>query len=231
MHDLRTLAQSLRDAGQAMHSPEGGLEGTLEAIAHTARDAVPGFDHVGVTVVRGDGTFTTLAATGPLVREMDTLQYEVDQGPCMDAVRREALVLAEDLPAQAHTWPRYASQASAAGVRAQMGMWLHNKQHTLGGLNFYSTAADMIHPGAPSRANLFAAHAALALAHARHVDDLSEEILAQQEIDQAIRILVDQFEITEDRAMYYLIRVSTVAELNLRDVAHEVVRQVTHPED
>ncbi len=126
MQDLRTLAQSLRDAGRAMHSPEGGLEGTLEAIAQTARDAVPGFDHVGVTVVRGDGTLATAAATGPLVREMDTLQYEVDQGPCLDAMRRRALVLAEDLPAQAHNWPRYAFEASAAGVRAQMGMRLHN---------------------------------------------------------------------------------------------------------
>jgi GAF domain-containing protein len=203
----------------------------LEAIAHTARDAVPGFDHVGVTVVRVDGTLATVAATGPLVREMDNLQYDVEQGPCLDALRRRALVLAEDLQAQAHNWPRYASQASAAGVRAQMGMRLHNKHQTLGGLNFYSTAAEVIHPGAPGRANLFAAHAAIALAHARHVDDLSDEIPAQQEIDQAIRILVDQFEITEDRAMYYLIRVSTVAELDLPDVAREVVRQVTHPAD
>jgi GAF domain-containing protein len=229
MQDLRTLAQSLRDAGRAMQSPEGGLEGTLEAIARTARDAVPGFDHVGVTVVRGDGTLTTVAATGRFVHEMDTLQYELDQGPCLDALRRDVLVLAEDLPAQEHNWPLYASRASEAGVRAQMGMRLHSHEQTLGGLNFYSTAAEMIHPGAPGRADLFAAHAAIALARARAVDDMNA-IADHQVIGQAVGILTEQFNITEDRALYYLVRVSTVAELKLLDVAREVVQQVTGPE-
>ena len=230
MLDLRTLAQSLRDAGRAMQSPDGGLEGTLDAIARTARDAVPGFDHVGVTVLPRDGSLTTLAATGPLVQEMDTLQYDVDQGPCLDAVHREALVLAEDLGAQTHNWPLYASRASQAGVRAQMGMRLRTSEQTLGGLNFYSTAADMIHPRAPRRAELFAAHAAIALRQARQSDDGSEGLATDQVIDQAIGILVRQFEITEDRALYYLLRVSTVAELELGDVAREVVHEVTRSE-
>ena len=103
MTDLRNVAQALGDAARAIRAPgpQGGLEGTLHAIAHAARDSVPGFDHVGVTVVQGGGAVATMASTGQLVRDMDTLQYELDQGPCLDALRQERLVLVEDLPHQA----------------------------------------------------------------------------------------------------------------------------------
>jgi hypothetical protein len=101
------LEHALADATRALIPPSTrrGLEGTLEAIAHAARDAVPGFDHVGITVIHSDGAVATMASTGQLVRKMDTLQYELSQGPCMDALRREALVLVEDLATQEHNWP------------------------------------------------------------------------------------------------------------------------------
>ena len=229
MADLRTLAQALIDAGQVMDDPgpRGGLDGTLEAIVHTARDAVPGFDHVGVTVVGGDGTVTTMASTGPLVREMDTLQYELDQGPCLDAMRRASLVLVEDLATQSDNWPMYASRASEVGVQAQMGVRLRTSEKTLGGMNFYSTATNTIHSMAPRRAELFATHAAIALAQARHVD-VNEAIAGHPYIGQAVVVLMNRLQVTEDRAMYYLIRVATVAELKIQDVARAIVDDVTH---
>jgi GAF domain-containing protein len=228
MADLRALAQALVEAGQAMDDPgpQGELEGTLEAIARTARDAVPGFDHVGIAVVRGDGTVATMASTGQLVREMDTLQYKFDQGPCLDALRREGLVLAEDISAQADNWPMYAPRASQAGVRAQMGMRLRSTQQTLGGMNFYSTAADSIDSRAPHRAEFFATHAAIALAHARHVD-VREAVGSPQFIGQAVGILMERFEITEDRALYLLVRVAAAGELELRALAREMVDRVS----
>ena len=37
--------------------------------------SLPGFDHVGISTVDRKGKITTRAATGPLVWELDTLQY------------------------------------------------------------------------------------------------------------------------------------------------------------
>ena len=228
MTDMPTLLHALDDAGRAMRAPgpEGGLEGTLRAIAHAARDSVRGFEHVGVTVVQRDGGITTMASTGRLVREMDSLQYEFDQGPCMDALRQGPVVLVEDLPSQADTWPMYTPRASEAGVQAQMGVQVHDSDETLGGLNFYSTADVTIDPDAPRRAELFAAHAAIALAHARRLDDASEAIRASRLIGPAVGILMERFHITEDQAMHYLVRVSTAAGLEVRDVAREMADQV-----
>jgi hypothetical protein len=229
MSTLRTLAQALTDAGQAMHAPhpQGGLEDTMEALAHTARAAVPGFDQMSVSVVRPDGTVTTMAATDGWARDMDNLQYEVDQGPCLDALRDEALVLVEAFPTQGHNWPLYAPRAAKAGVQAQMGVRIREADETLGSLNFYSTSADMIQPGAARRAGLFATHAAIALAYARHADDEKAGLPDRHVVARAVTVLMERFQISEDRATYYLIRIATVAELPLDDVAHQVLHEVS----
>ena len=104
-----------------------------------------------------------------------------------------------------------------------MGVQLRRSDKALGSLNFYSMAAETVDPRAPRRAELFAAHAALALAYARHIEDLTP---AREPIGQAIGILMERFEIDEEQAMYYLVRIATAAELRLQVVAAEVVEQV-----
>lgn len=217
MTDLRDLA----NASEVLQAPPApcGLERTLAAVAVAAQHCVPGFDHVGVTVVQDDGAATTLASTDDLVLEWDNLQYEFDQGPCMDAARREKFVLVEHLEQQSHNWPRYAPRASEAGVRAQMGVQLRRGGKSLGSLNFYSTAEYIVASEAPGRAELFATHAATALAFARHLDDLT---CADERVGRAIGILVERFDISEEEAVYYLVRIATAAQLDLHDVACEV---------
>ena len=105
------LARALAEAAQAIHAP-GTLEDTLSAIAQTARDAVPGFDHVGISVVQGDGTVTTMAATSRLVRELDTLQYKLGEGPCVATLRDQHMIVAEELQDDTR-WPRYVPRATA----------------------------------------------------------------------------------------------------------------------
>jgi GAF domain-containing protein len=219
------LARALAEAAQVINAP-GTLEDTLDAIARTARDAVPGFDHVGISVVQGDGTVTTMAATSRLVRELDTLQYKLGEGPCVATLRDQSMIVAEAL-ADDPRWPGYVPRAVEAGVRAQLGVQLFTSEETLGGLNFYSTTTAAINPDAPQHAQLFATHAALALDHARHADQANEAMPTRQLIGQAVGILMERFEITEERAMYLLVRVGTAGQLKLREVAREVVDQVT----
>lgn len=213
-----------RGAAGAPRGPdaEGGLERTLRVIAHAARDSVPGFDHVGVTVLRDDGAATTAASTGEPVLQMDALQYQCGQGPCMDALRRERLVLVEHLEQQGHNWPLYARPAAEAGVHAQMGVRVQSGGAVLGSLNFYSMTEPTVDPRASARAEFFAAQTATALAYARHIEDLSS---AEQPIGDAIDLVREQHQVSEEEAMYHLVRVATAAEKCLRDVAREVVER------
>ena len=76
------------------------VQETLDAIVYAARDTVPGFNHVGISVVRRDGTVETRAATDEYVRENDALQYELGEGPCMQAMAGNGIVLVEQGPAR-----------------------------------------------------------------------------------------------------------------------------------
>ena len=219
------LAKVLAEAVPVIDVP-GTLERTLDVIAHAARDSVPGFDHVGITVVQGDGVLTTLAATGGLVIAMDGVQYKFDEGPCLDALRREGAVLVEDLPAQRRQWPIYTFRASEAGIRAQMGLRIHTSDETLGSLNFYSTTSPKIDPAAPHHAGHFATSAAIALDHARHANKALAAIPTRELIDQAVRTLMARFEVNEDRARYYLVRMAAADDSTLRDAARAVVDHV-----
>jgi GAF domain-containing protein len=115
--------------------------------------------------------------------------------------------------------------AVAAGLRAQMGLRLFTERETLGSLNLYSTTSDTIDTDAVHLAELFAAHASLALGHARREEQLSAALLTRKVIGQAIGILMERHVLDEDRAFAYLTRVSSRCNIKLRDVAKEIVDQ------
>jgi len=221
------LARALADAAQAIGAA-ATLEGTLDAITNAATSSVPGFDHASISVVQDDGSLATVVATGDLVRELDNLQYELGQGPCYEALHGEMLVQTDDL-APERRWPEYSPRALGAGVRAQLAARLQSGDELLGSLNLYSTTGPL-DPSAARHAELFAAHAALALGHARHadLDDLEDlDVPERQLVGVAIGILMERFEIPQDRALYYLVRVASIGLVELRQVAREVVEQVT----
>jgi hypothetical protein len=55
------------------------LDHTLARIAEVAGTSVPGFDHVGISIVTRPGEIATRAATDPLVAQLDDLQYELGE--------------------------------------------------------------------------------------------------------------------------------------------------------
>jgi GAF domain-containing protein len=217
------LARALAQAAQAVGAPDT-LEGTLDTIADAARASVPGFDQVGISVVQDDHTMATTTATSPLVRELEDLQHEVGEGPSCDALKVAPLVMTDDLSEQ--RWPRYSPRALEAGVRAQLAVRLETGGEVLGTLALYSTSGGL-DPSAARQADLFAAHAALALQHARHADLDDEAVPEPQLVGTAVGILMERFEIPHDRALYYLVRIASTGHLQLRDVARVVVSQVT----
>jgi hypothetical protein len=106
-----------------------------------------------------------------------------------------------------------------------MAVHLAADDEVLGSLNFYSTVRDTIDAGAYHRASLFATHAALALGHARRLEAVHASARTHRLIGQAVGMLVERFEIDDERSFYYLVRVASAGGLELREVAREVVDQ------
>jgi GAF domain-containing protein len=215
------IATALAAAARAINRPDS-LGETLDVIVRAAQQTVPGFDHVGISTAHRNGRIETEAGTDQLVWELDDLQYSISEGPCVDAIRVEPIVRVENARHE-QRWPNYMPRAVHAGLRAQLALRLYLEQDALGGINFYSTESDTISEDAVQIAELFATHASIALGRARHEHQLSEAISTRKVIGQAIGIVMERYQISEDRAFHFLVRASSTTNVKLRDVAAEVV--------
>ena len=201
------------------------VDGTLAAIVTAAEHAIPGIDHVGVSIARRNDTIETMAGTDPLVWELDALQYDLHEGPCHHAIRSPRRLVVMEHARQQRRWPRYVPRAVQRGVRSQVGVLLYVGNRTLGGLNLYSTSSDTVDADAVHLAELFATHAALALANAREVGELMRGLAARKTIGQALGILMERHHIGEDAAFAFLSRTSQTSNRKLRAIAEDLVKK------
>jgi GAF domain-containing protein len=222
MHSIERVAAAIAAAARTTNHLES-VDRTLQAIAQSAKDSIPGFDLVGISTVDRYGNVETRAATGHLVHELDKLQYGLGEGPCV-AVLGQAHVVAVPRIRHEQRWPAYIREALRLGLRSQLAVKLSlDDKGTLGGLNLYSTVSDDVDPDAESIAELFAVHAAIALGSAREVENLNEALQSRKVIGQALGILMCRYELDEDRAFAFLVRASNAGNIKLRRIAQELV--------
>src|SRR3954452_18676096 len=218
------LASALARAARNIDRKQS-LEEALDAIVHTARTSIPGFDHVGISIIDRHDRIHTRAATDQLVWDLDRLQYDLGEGPCVSAMR-ETPVVAVPHAQSDRRWPRYMPEAVRAGLRSQLAVRLFlDDEGTMGGLNLYSTTHDTLDPDAESIADLFAAHAAIALGRAREIANLNDALHSRKLIGQAIGVLMERYGLDEDHAFAFMVRVSSHSNVKLRDVAQDVVEK------
>jgi GAF domain-containing protein len=219
-----TIGRSVAAATRSLHQRRT-LQDTLEAIVYAAQASIPGFDHVGISTLAPGGRLETRAATGDVVTLLDTAQGELGEGPCLAALTGEEVVAAPHLRHD-QRWPRYVPVAVGQGLRSQLGFRLHASDAgdgALGSLNLYSTTSDDISAEAEATAELFAAHAAIALDHARERETLNQALRSRKVIGQALGILMERYEMDEDRAFAFLVRASSHGQIKLRDIAQRLV--------
>lgn len=228
MTDTPDLADTLAAVARAIHAPTD-VSSTLDAIVRCATETLPGVDHVGISVLHRRGEIQTMAGTDQLVWALDAVQYELREGPCYDAIAHSSVTVANGLHHD-QRWPRYVRRAAQHGVRAQMGLRLFVEDETLGGLNLYATAVDHIDPEVQHLAQLFAVHAALALGKAQHDEELDTALGTRKVIGQALGIVMERYQLDEDRAFQFLVRVSSQSNIKLRRVAQQLVDQANRRE-
>jgi GAF domain-containing protein len=209
-------------AARAIHCPLS-LDETLSTIADTALFSLPGFDAVGISTVDKHGEVHTRAATQQLVWELDRLQYDLSEGPCLDSLGDADVVTVPELRHD-QRWPHYVPCAVRLGVKSQLSAKLYlDDEGTLGGLNMYSTTSAELSPETEHVAELFAAHAAIALGSARQLEGLNEALHTRSVIGQAMGILMHRYTLEADSAFGLLIRTSSHANLKLRIVSERLV--------
>lgn len=109
------FAQAARAMGAAP-----SLADALDLGVGSAVDLIDGCQHATVTSLQRRGAVSTTATTHPAGTRADELQYQFDEGPCLDAARGQDLVRSDNLPAETR-WRRWAPRAiDDAGMRSFM---------------------------------------------------------------------------------------------------------------
>lgn len=176
---------------------DGSNKDTLSWITCAARDAIPGVDFASISVAHGDGHLETVGATDPLAAKADALQYQLAEGPCVDAALRTPTCQSDDLSVDGR-WPRYAERAAELGIRAQATFPLRGGNQTLGSLNLYSTSPNRLDDVSLDLAQRFADRAATAMELARTANSLTGAS-ATRSIGQAVGSVMDRFALTDKR--------------------------------
>lgn len=212
MEASRRLAAALRP---------GDLDTTLSNITAAAVDVLPDVSAASLTIKHADGRLETVAPTDEMLRELDTAQYALREGPCYEAAIDTVHVIAPDL-ANDERFPRYAPVVLRAGIRAQAGIRLFDSGESTGALNLYSPEVGAFEDlGALSQ--LFAHQSAMALDYARHIGQLQEAVATRQIIGQAVGMVMERYQVDEARAFGFLTRLSSHENVKLRLVAERLV--------
>lgn len=222
MDTLSDFSKSIDAAARSINHSRT-LEETLQTIVEVARTSIPGFDQIGISTIHKDGKVVTRAHQGDLVLRLDEIQYSLREGPCVETLRGSPVVAAPSLRHD-QRWPRWVPEAIGLGVQAQLAVQLYlDAEGTMGGLNLYSTTSPDVTQDAEAIAQMFATHASIALGHVQEREGLNEALQTRKVIGQAIGILMERYEMSEDRAFAFLVRASSHGNIKLRAVAQELV--------
>ena len=195
---------------------------TVHTLVETSLTLAPEIEHASLTVAEHHRA-RTLAATSSVASRCDALQYELREGPCIEALSDNEWYRSGDIASDPR-WPRWGPRAAQEGVYSMLAVRLAVGDVAMGALNLYSSQQD----GFGDRDTLdlvflYALHASGALAAAKEISGLQTAMQNRHTIGVAQGILMQRYGITVERAFDILRRYSSTQNVKLRDIAAYVV--------
>jgi hypothetical protein len=205
----------------------------LEAVARMGQARIDGAEWVSITTLTGRD-FQTVASTDPRAVAADLIQYEVNSGPCVDAILDDTTFHVSDL-VQDDRWPAFGPRvAREVGAHSMLSFRLAlEDQRTIAALNVYSSKVDAFDPSGVATGALVATYGALglnSLAGRRRAEHLQRALESAREIGIAIGVLMSSGKLTRDQAFQQLRETSQNGNRKLRDVAVYVAETGRLPE-
>lgn len=228
---LRAVATMFAELGAELAAETGkppASRRAFEALTETALRRVAGADAASVTILRDD-RFTTASATDQRAVRADRMQYELQSGPCVDAILDDAIYRPLDLRTD-DRWPTYGEKVSAELGFLSMLSYRLGIDPALGdvisGLNLYSERANAFDDTAVEVGLLLATHGAVVTAAAINSEraaHLEQALESSREIGMAMGVLMNQHKLTRSQAFDLLRIASQNSNRKIRDIATEVV--------
>ena len=214
---LATIAREL------LNEPD--VQRTLQRVVDAAAANLDGGVWASVTLVKQRREVETPVVTDDRAGRADQLQYELGQGPCLDAIWEHETFQIDDMTTEERypLWTR--AVVEETGIRSSLSLQLFTdrEQNSLGALNLYSPEPNAFDEETRGEGLAFAAQAAVALRSAQTEEHLRSAMATRNLIGQAQGILMERLKITSDQAFAVLSQVSQESNVKLREVARRLV--------
>jgi hypothetical protein len=225
MNGTDELVTALRRAAHSLVTDSNihDRDALLADVVATAVRTVGGADGGGLSRIEKDKVRSS-HATDAVVGELDQLQSQLGQGPCLTAADEppaDGIVLVRDLAdGDARRWPEFAPRAVELGYRSMLSTQLYSKNSKRrAALNLYSRRPDAFDENDQRLASLFASQAAVLIRGADEATTLSAALDSRDVIGQAKGILRERHTLSDDEAFQMLVEASQATNIKLVDVA------------
>jgi GAF domain-containing protein len=206
------------------------LQSALRLVTALATETVPGSTGAGVTMIE-DGRPLTTAASDVVVERADALQYEVNAGPCLDAIRRLRLVRIDDLSRETR-WPAWTQRARPLGIASVLSVPLHVRGDVAGALKVYAPQPFVFGDREERLLGMFAEQATVHLANVRSRDELERAnarlravMRSRDQVSMAKGVMMARGDLGERAAFAALVEASRQEDVPV----HEIARRILDP--
>lgn len=222
------LVNTLEQLADVLHT-ERTLGVTLARIAEATTVSVPGCDAATIAISIG-GRPATAAMTGTVALELDLVQYDHDDGPCLTSFRT-ASALRLDLYEQREAFPHVAIAARRVGIRGVLSVPAIWGTETIATLNLYSRRGPF-DESAETVALVLAAQVVIAVSRSPEfvaaravVEEAQRKTDDRSEIALATGMLISSQDCTREQAEGLLRQAATEDEQTIVQIARRIIDQ------
>jgi predicted transcriptional regulator len=205
------------------------LGGALAGIAEAATVSVPGCDAATIAISI-HGRPATAAMTARVALELDMVQYDTDDGPCLTAFRTMS-TLRLDLTEPGEEFPHFAAAAQRRGVRGVLSVPASWGSDVVATINLYSRTGPFDET-AVAIATVLAAQVAMAVSRSPEfvaaravVEEAQRNAEDQADIDLATGLLMVNEACTAEQAAGLLREAAGHDEQTILQIAHRIIEQ------
>lgn len=206
------------------------LPARLESVVAIAQRTVPHCDAAGISLIV-EGEPTTSAVSDRLAIEIDLVQYQTGEGPCLHSIGL-GQVIRVDILERDQPFSRFAPGALAMEINSVLSLPLSAADRVVGALSLYSRLPDALDAEAEAAAQPLAGYAGEIIATSAvyacaldMMDGLVESLENQAIIAQAIGILTTTEQQSSEEALERLGTLALTSGHSMRTVAGWVIEE------
>ena len=184
----------------------------------------------GLMLVSPEGELRVMASSSEAMRLLELFELQAQEGPCLDCYRTGEPVVNQDLATAKSRWPRFASEALAAGFHSVHALPMRLRGAVLGALNLFHNETGEMWQDDIEAAQALADVATIAVLQHRAAleaqvltDQLNRALNTRIMIEQAKGMVAEREGLSMEEAFATLRGYARNHNLRLADVARDLI--------